>query len=30
LEEPNDAVAVEIASPPAQIVSEIRKKLGLA
>jgi gluconokinase len=30
LEEPQEAVAVEIASPPQQIVAEIRKKLGLA
>jgi gluconokinase len=30
LEEPQEAVAVEIASPPEQIVAEIRKKLGLA
>jgi gluconokinase len=30
LEEPQEAVAVEIASPPNQIVAEIRKKLGLA
>jgi gluconokinase len=30
LEEPQEAVAVEIASPPQHIVAEIRKKLGLA
>jgi gluconokinase len=30
LEEPESAVTVEIASTPNQIVSEIRKKLGLA
>jgi gluconokinase len=30
LEEPEAAVTVEIASPPKQIVAEIRKKLGLA
>jgi gluconokinase len=30
MEEPNDAVTVEIASPPTQIVAEIREKLGLA
>ena len=30
LEEPREAIAVEIASPPEQIVAEIRKKLGLA
>jgi gluconokinase len=30
LEEPQEAVAVEIVSPPNQIVAEIRKKLGLA
>ena len=30
LEEPEDAVTVEIASPPQQIVVEIREKLGLA
>jgi gluconokinase len=30
LEEPEEAVTVEIAAPPQQIVAEIRKKLGLA
>jgi gluconokinase len=30
LEEPEAAVTVEIASPPQQIVAEIRKRLGLA
>lgn len=30
LEEPEDAVTVEIAAPPEQIVAEIREKLGLA
>jgi len=30
LEEPQEAVVVEIAAPPQQIVAEIRKKLGLA
>jgi gluconokinase len=30
LEEPQEAVTVEIASTPEQIVAEIRKKLGLA
>lgn len=30
LEEPNDAVRVEISSTPAQIVMDIREKLGLA
>jgi gluconokinase len=30
LEEPQDAVTVEIGPPPEQIVSEIREKLGLA
>ena len=30
LEEPEAAVTVEIASPPGQIVAEIRKNLGLA
>src|SRR5579859_2454885 len=30
LEEPSEAVTVEIASQPEQIVAEIRKKLGLA
>jgi gluconokinase len=30
LEEPQDAVAAEIVLPPKQIVTEIRKKLGLA
>ena len=30
LEEPNEAVTVEIAATPQQIVAEIRKKLGLA
>ena len=30
LEEPQEAVVVEIAAPPEQIVAEIRKKLGLA
>jgi gluconokinase len=30
LEEPEAALTVEIASPPQQIVAEIRKKLGLA
>jgi len=30
LEEPEDAVTVEIATTPQQIVSEIREKLGLA
>jgi gluconokinase len=30
LEEPEDAVTVEIAPPPPQIVGEIREKLGLA
>jgi gluconokinase len=30
LEEPNEAVTVEIESTPQQIVAEIRKKLGLA
>ena len=30
LEEPQEAVTVEIAAPPEQIVAEIRKKLGLA
>ncbi len=29
LEEPEEAVTVEIASPPEQIVAEIRRKLGL-
>ena len=30
LEEPESEVTVEIASPPPEIVVEIRKKLGLA
>ena len=30
LEEPNEAVTVQIAATPEQIVAEIRKKLGLA
>jgi|SRR5271166_4109033 len=30
LEEPEEAVTVEIGSPPQQIVDEIRKKLGLS
>jgi gluconokinase len=30
LEEPEEAVTVEIASPPEQIVTEIRRKLGVA
>jgi len=30
LEEPEDAVTVEVAMTPQQIVSEIREKLGLA
>ena len=30
LEEPDEAVTVEITAPPQQIVAEIRKKLGLA
>ena len=30
LEEPEDAVTVEIAAPPEQIVAEIRENLGLA
>jgi len=29
LQEPDDAVAVEISAPPAQIVQQIRKQLGL-
>jgi gluconokinase len=30
LEEPKDAITVEISRSPAQIVAEIRQKLGLA